>query len=102
MKNKLLIGLVLLVGFTSCGQYNKLLKSSDMNYKYEAAKAYYAEGKFSQASTLLNSLVTVFKGTDKAEESLYMLGMCYYEKEYEINSTTLITKKHTQYIFIAQ
>ncbi len=97
MKNKLLFGLVLLVAFTSCGQYNKLLKSSDMNYKYEAAKAYYAEGKYSQASTLLNSLVTVFKGTDKAEESLYMLGMCYYNKEYYQQAYDTFKKYYTTY-----
>ena len=63
---------------TSCGEYNKLLKSTDYEYKYEAAKSYFAKGQYNRASTLLNELITIMKGTDKAEESLYMLGMCYY------------------------
>ena len=63
---------------TSCGEYNKLLKSTDYEYKYEAAKVYFADGKYTKASTLLMELITILKGTVKAEEALYMLGMSYY------------------------
>lgn len=77
---------------SSCGEYNKLLKSTDYEYKYEAAKNYFAKGKYSKSATLLNELITILKGTDKAEESLYMLGMSYYnQKDYQTAAQTFIT-----------
>ena len=38
---------------TSCGEYNKVLKSTDYEYKYEAAKEYFAKGQNTKAATLL-------------------------------------------------
>ena len=76
---------------SSCGEYNKLLKSADYEYKYEAAKTYFAKGQYTRAITLLNELINIFKGTDKAEESLYMLGMSYYnEEDYQTAAQTFI------------
>lgn len=70
----------LLAGFllASCGEYNKVLKTSDYEVKYEYAKKYYAEKKYSKAYTLLEDVVPMFKGTDKAEEALYLLAQSYY------------------------
>lgn len=84
MKKQSIIALGITLMLTSCGEYNKVLKSSDYNYKYEYAKKAFEEQKYTQAYTILQDLVTVFKGTDKAEESLYLLGLSYYEnKDYE-------------------
>ena len=56
----------------------------DYDYKYEAAKEYYAAGNYSKCSQLLEDMVMLLKGTDKGEESLFMLGMCYYNmNDYE-------------------
>ncbi len=49
------------------GEYNKLLKSTDYEYKYEAAKNYFAKGQYNRSATLLNELITILKGTDKAK-----------------------------------
>ena len=73
--------IALAVVFTSCGEYNRVLKSSDYNYKYTYAKEAFEKGKYTQAYTILEDIVTVFKGTDKAEESLYLLAMSYYENK---------------------
>ena len=70
------LGLALML--SSCNSYNKILKSTDYDYKYEAAKEYYMMGKYSKAAVLLDELISIMKGTDKAEESLFMVGMCYY------------------------
>lgn len=79
------------LGLISCGEYNKLLKSTDYEYKYEAAKSYFTKGQYNRAATLLNELIAIMKGTDKAEESLYMLGMCYYnEQDYQTAAQTFI------------
>ena len=72
---------------SSCDTFNKVYKSTDVNYKYEAAKAYYLEGRYSKASQLLETMVTMLKGSDKAEESLIMLARCYYNsKDFETAS----------------
>lgn len=65
-------------------QFNQIYKSSDNDMKYEYAKECYTRGKYLKATTLLQELVTIQKGTDNAEESLYMLGMAEFKsKDYE-------------------
>lgn len=92
MKKNIIITLLAAATLTSCGEYNKLLKSTDYEYKYEAAKNYFAKGQYNRSATLLNELITILKGTDKAEESLYMLGMSYYnQKDYQTAAQTFIT-----------
>lgn len=91
MKKNTLITLLAALLLSSCGEYNKLLKSTDYEYKYEAAKNYFAKGQYSRTATLLNELIAILKGTDKAEESLYMLGMSYYnQKDYQTAAQTFI------------
>ena len=67
MKKIALPFLFLALLLSACSDYNKLLKSTDYDYKYEAAKSYFAKGQYSRASYLLNELITIMKGTDKAE-----------------------------------
>lgn len=91
MKKNILLTLLAILLLSSCGEYNKLLKSTDPEYKYEAAKTYFAKGQYNRSATLLNELIAILKGTDKAEESLYMLGMCYYnQKDYQTAAQTFI------------
>ena len=88
MKKFIIIALVSGSVLTSCGEYNKVLKSTDYEYKYEAAKSYFGKGQNTKAAAILEELITILKGTDKAEESLYMLGMTYY------NQGDFITASH--------
>ena len=88
MKKYIIIALVSGSVLTSCGEYNKVLKSTDYEYKYEAAKSYSGKGQNTKAAAILEELITILKGTDKAEESLYMLGMTYY------NQGDFITASH--------
>ena len=63
------------------------MKSQDYNHKYNAAKQYFMNGKYSRASLLLMDVLAVLKGTDKGEESLFMLAMCEYKsRSYEVAS----------------
>lgn len=89
--------LAVALGAVSCGEYNKVLKSSDLNYRYEYAKKAYANKKYAQAYTILQDLVTVFKGTDKAEESLFLLAMSYYENHDYINSGAYFRNYYQHY-----
>jgi outer membrane protein assembly factor BamD len=78
------------VFLTGCaGEFNKVLKSSDYDYRYEFAKQCFAEGKYNRAEMLLQDLITLKKGTDEAEEALYMLAMSQYmNRDYESAAST--------------
>ena len=75
-----------------CGcasEFNSVYKSADMDYKYEYAKECFARNKFQQAITLLEELVTIKKGSDEAQECLYMLAMAQYcNSDFEAASET--------------
>lgn len=63
---------------SACGEYSKVMKTADYEYKYEAAKACFVKGEYSRAATLFGDVLAIMKGTIKAEESLYMLAMSEY------------------------
>ena len=72
-----------------------MYKSTNYTYKYEFAKECFARGKYSAAVPLLQDLVTIQKGTDNAQECLYMLAMAEYElRDYEAASEAF--KKYYQ------
>lgn len=81
---------------SSCaGEFNRVFKSTDYDYRYEYAKQSFAEGKYVRAVTLLQDLITIKKGHEDAEEALYMLGMAeYMSRDYESASATF--KKYYQ------
>lgn len=96
MKKNILITFVATLLFTSCAhEYNQVFKSTDYTYKYEYAKECFANGKYSFAIPLLQDVVTIQKGTDNAEECLYMLAMSEFGmRDYEAASETF--KKYFQ------
>ena len=87
MKKNLFILVCALALMSSCAtEFNRVYKSGDYDYKYEFAKQCFAEGKFTQAISLLQELVTIQKGTDNAQECLYMLAMAEYcDRDYELS-----------------
>ena len=88
IKAVILCSVVLLL--TGCAtEFNRVFKSTDYDYRYEYAKQCFAEGRFNHAETLLQDLITLKKGTDEAEEALYMLGMSQYMNgDFETAATT--------------
>lgn len=98
MKTRLIIIASLVVVLSSCGgEFNKVLKHGDYDYRYEYAKQCFAEGKFGNAETLLLDLISLRKGSDTGEEALYMLAMSQYmNRDYETASTTF-KKYYTSY-----
>lgn len=82
---------------TSCGEYNTVLKSTDYEYKYEAAKGYFAKGQNSRAATLLEELIPILKGTANAEESAYMLAMTYFNQGDFISASHYFNVYYTTY-----
>ena len=78
MRKYIILFLVSLV-LTSCGEYQRVQKSDDYNYKFEYAKRAFEKKQYVQAATLLKDCIAVFKGSEKGEEALYLLGMSNYE-----------------------
>lgn len=75
--------LIATITFTSCGEYNKILKSTDPELKFTYAKQYFEEGKYTRSITLLQDIVPYLKGGQYGEEALYLLAQSFfYDKDY--------------------
>ena len=73
--------------FFSCGEYNKILKSTDLDVKFAYAKKYFDEGKYSRAATLLEDVVQVSRSSSRGEEAIYLLAQSNYKmKDYSTAS----------------
>ncbi len=70
------VGLILtMMLFSRCGDYNKILKSTDYEFKFKKAIEYYEEGEYVRSASLLNELITIYRGTSHADQIYY-----YYAK----------------------
>lgn len=97
MKKNLFFAACALLICSCGGEYTKVYKSSDTEYRYEYAKQCFAQGKYVRAASLLEQLVTFQKGSENAQESLYMLAMAQYMSgDFESASATF-KKYHTSY-----
>ena len=72
--------------FCSCGEYNKVLKSRDVNYRFDYAKRAFNEKKYVNAATVLTDIITPLRGGPKGEEALYLLAMSHFENKDYLNS----------------
>ena len=86
MKKRLLILAVLgLATFTSCNDFNRLVKSTDNEMKYEVAVDYYERGDYNHALQLFDLLQSSFRNTPKGESITYKTALCYYyQDDFEI------------------
>lgn len=88
---KAIIALAALTILCSCkSQYEILLNSSDTDAKYEAAFAYFNEGKYSKAASLFESLAVLTEGTERDDTVNYYWGLSNYRyKDYYTAETNL-------------
>lgn len=97
MKDACWIMAIAVTLLSSCAKYTALQNTQDYEYKYEAAKALFAEGKYNQAGIYLAEVLAVMRGTANAEESLYLVAMsCFMNKNYD-NATTYFRKYYEIY-----
>ena len=82
MKKRLLILAVLgLVALTSCNDFNRLVKSTDNEMKYEVAVDYFERGDYNHALQLFDLLQASFRNTPKGESITYKTALCYYYQD---------------------
>lgn len=83
---------------SSCAnEFNNVYKSNDWTFRYEFAKEKFAQHKFTQASTLFGDMINVMKGTDNAEECLFLYGLsAFNDKDYE-SAADIFNKYYATY-----
>lgn len=94
---RLLLMLPLLGMLASCSEYTKVMKSRDVDYKFDYAKRAYEDKKYVQASTVLNDIYTPLRGTAKGEEALFLLAMSYYENQDYTNANVFFKTYYQRY-----
>ena len=79
MKKQLFVIYVLAIALlASCTEYRKVVKSNDMQYKYDMALEYMAAEKFTKAYPLLDELYIMYRGSEKGEKVAYLLAECEF------------------------
>lgn len=72
-----LVGLLLIV--TSCSNFQKLLKSNDVDKKYKAALEYYQKEDYYRANQLLEQVTPLLTGSETAEQAKFYLAQTYFQ-----------------------
>ncbi|MDX5420233.1 MAG: outer membrane protein assembly factor BamD [Hymenobacteraceae bacterium] len=79
--------LCLLVFATSCSNFQKLLKSNDVDKKYQAALEYYEKGDYYRANQLLEQVMPLMTGREEAETARYYYANTHYQqREYMLSA----------------
>ena len=63
---------MILTGIAGCGDYQKVLKSTDPELKWTRAQEYFHDDRCMQAMPLLQELIGLFRGTQRMEDVYYM------------------------------
>ena len=69
-------GLLLL---SSCGEYYRVQKSTDLGERYSFAKKSYNEKKYGRVVSLLEDIVPQLVGTNEGPQSTYLLADAYLQ-----------------------
>jgi len=70
--------LFILLASSCTNSYQKVLKSTDFDFKLEKAKEYYNSGQYVKALPLFEELMSVYKGTKDVEQLYYIYPYCHY------------------------
>ena len=81
--NRILVLLTAVIISSACSKYQKVLKSTDLDYKYEMAVGYFNEESYNKAYPIFDELLTLYRGTQKAAEVYYYFAYTnYHLKDY--------------------
>ena len=69
------------MALASCNDFNRLVKSTDNEMKYEVAMDYYDRGDFNHALQLFDLLQAAYRNTPKGENITYRTAECYYNQQ---------------------
>ena len=78
MKNFFYI-LIASILLSSCSEYQKAVKSTDISTKFKLGEELYKEGKFAKANKLFAQIVPSYRGKPQAEKLMYLYANTYYQ-----------------------
>ncbi|SFS57060.1 Beta-barrel assembly machine subunit BamD [Zhouia amylolytica] len=67
--------------FTSCSEYQKTLKNTDVKAKYDLAEKLYDSGDYKRALRLFEQIAPSYVGKPQGERILYFFADAYYQTE---------------------
>ena len=79
MSIRIFIILIIALLASSCGGYEKLLKSTDYELKKDKVLEFYEAGKYARATELLVQILPRFRGSGEAENLTWISANCYYK-----------------------
>lgn len=85
LKKYILVGLVAVLGLSSCGKFEKFRKSADLPTKYKAAVNYYKKKDFAKAGILFDEIMPLMKGDSTQELATFYQSYC----DFNLGSYTL-------------
>jgi len=78
MRFRLFFVLLIIVLLSSCGEYEKLLKSTDFELKKAKAKEYFDARQYTRTTEILSQILPRYRATEEAEELNWMNAQAYY------------------------
>lgn len=80
LKNILLL-LITAISLSSCGEYQKLLRSEDNEKKLAASDSFYDIGKYKKALGLMEQLVPAYRGKPGSDKLMFQYATTFYMLE---------------------
>ncbi len=79
MMKKTILILAITALLSSCNEYQKALRSTDVAEKFKMGTSLYDEGKYNKANRLFVQIVPKYRGKPQAERLMYMYSKTFYE-----------------------
>ena len=81
MRSFYFLALLSLVFFSSCNEYQKVLKNEDVKAKYDLGEKYYNEGDFKRANRLFEQIAPRYVGKPQGERVMFFFADSYFKTE---------------------
>lgn len=89
--------LTLALGLTGCSNYNKLLKSNDVEAKYAEALRLFDTEKYSKAFTLFDNVLPALIGTSREDSINFLMGKTAYLMKDYVSASMLMDEYRNKY-----
>ena len=76
---KILSILIITLFLSSCGEFQKALKTEEIGVKYDVASKQYEAGKYAKAIRLFEQIAPSYRGRPQAEKMFYMYAQSYFK-----------------------
>lgn len=81
MRRLLLLSLFIIVLASSCNEYQKVLKNTDVKAKYDLAQKYYEAKDYKRANRLFEQIAPKYVGKPQGERVMFFLSDSYFQRK---------------------